>query len=81
MRNFRGQELELLEQRLSELLRKASAVKASLGALSVDDFAGKPLEGGFRELTMYIAQTVGDVSHRLELLDEILSGLGEQAIA
>jgi hypothetical protein len=80
MRNYRGQELELLEQRLSDLLRVATAVRRSLGAVSVDDFAGEPLEGGLRELAMFAAQTVGDVSHRLEQMDDILTGLGEQAI-
>jgi hypothetical protein len=80
MRNFRGQELELLEQRLSELLRNATAVRRSLGAVSVNDFVGEPLEGGLRELAMFMATTVGDVSHRLGQMDEILTGLGEQAI-
>ena len=80
MRNFRGQELELLEQRLAELLRNATAVRRSLGAVSVDDFAGEPLEGGLRELAMFVAQTVGDVSHRLAEMDELLSQLGERAI-
>jgi hypothetical protein len=80
MRNYRGQELELLEQRLADLLRNATAVRRSLGAVSVDDFAGEPLEGGLREVAMLIAQTVGDVSHRLEEMDELLNRIGERAI-
>jgi hypothetical protein len=80
MRNYRGHELELLEQRLSELLRHAAAVKRSLAGLTIGDFAGEPLEGGFRELTSLLAETVGDVTLRLQMLEEVVTSMDEQAL-
>jgi hypothetical protein len=80
MRNFRGHELELLEQRLSELLRHAAAVKRSLAGVSISDFAGEPLEGGFRELSALLATTVGDITLRLQMLGEVVTRMEEQAL-
>ena len=62
-------------------MHQASAVRRSLARVSTEDFAGEPLEGGLCELATLMAQTVGDISHRLNMLNEILVGLREPVTA
>lgn len=79
MRNLKGREWEALEQNLGELLRQAIAVRRSLEKMSVDDFGTQQMKGDVQDLACFVSDTVGDVSERLETLNDILMGLQEHA--
>jgi hypothetical protein len=72
-RQLQPKGIDLLDQRISELMSQLSDVRRSLPSAALVAAQGPEIDSSFTSMAHCVAETLNDVTARLERLEEVLS--------